>query len=219
MSKTKITVSLLLVVVLLISASCALIPQKFQDLADTFTAKTTPTPRYIVVTSTPQAAGSGASQMELVFKPCLYNSDCPDAVDLDDMLGAQQRKSYDVKLPYNAQLKLSNGWVAIDEKTLEENLSHIKWIFEVDGVDYFQPEFIVKDAVTTIQDTSTENFGAWVGVIVEGFALNQPVTLVVGHTFTEAVNDGWEDYPAGFTSTITYNFIPQPLDFGAPTMK
>ena len=218
MLKTRIAVSLLLVAVLLLSASCALIPQKIQDLADNFTGNTEPTPRYIVVTSTPQAS-SLVSQADLVIKPCLYNSDCPDAVDLDDMLGAQQRESYEVKLPYNAQLKLSNGWVAIDEKTLEENLTHIKWIFEVDGVDYFEPEFIVKDTVTSIEDTSVENAGAWVGVTIEGFALDQPATLVVGHTFTEAVNDGWDDYPAGYTSTITYYFLPQPLDFGAPTMK
>lgn len=218
MLKTRITVSLLLVAVLLFSASCALIPQKIQDLADNFTGNAEPTPMYIVVTSTPQAS-SLVSQANLVIRPCLYTSDCPNAVDLNDMLDPQQSETYEVKLPYNAQLKLSNGWAAIDEKTLEENLTHIKWILEIDGVDYFNPEFIVKDAVKSIEDTSVENAGAWVGVTIEGFALDQPSTIVVGHILTEAVNDGWDDYPAGYTSIITYYFIPQPLDSGAPTMK
>lgn len=218
--KTRIAVSFLLGVVLLISASCALLPPNVQEFISGF-SQTESTPRVIVVTSTPQISSGdlNTAQTKLKITPCLYNSDCPDAVDLDDMLNAQQQASYEVKLPYDTLLKLSNGWVAIDDKTLEENLAHIKWIFEVDGEDYYQPEYVVKGTVNTIQDSSVENSGAWLGVTIEGFSLNQTVTMVVGYTFSEAINDGWEDFPAGYTSTITYHFLPQPLDFGSPTMK
>lgn len=215
--KTRIAISLFLVAVLLLSASCALIPTKIQQIMGGDTGSKG-APNVIYVTATPQSGGAGF-QTELKITACLYNSDCPDAIDLDDMLNAQQKNSYEVKLPYNSQVKLSNGWVAIDQETLQENLSQIKWILEVNGVDYYKPEFLVDGTVNTIQETSVENYGTWLGVTIKGFAQDEPVTMVVGYTFTKSINDGWEDFPAGYTSTITYNFIPQPLDFGAPTMK
>lgn len=216
--RSRLAVIVLLVVLLLFSVSCVLIPKPIQQIIDGF-SEIQSKPEVIIVTPTPQSVDGGTSLVKFVIWPCLYNYQCPNAIDLDDLLNAHAKSEYEVKLPYDAQLKLSNGWVAVDEDTLEENLSHIEWILEVDGVDYYDPGFIFDGTVKTIQDSSQESPGAWIGVVIEGFTVNEPVTLVVGYIFTEAINDGWEDFPAGYTSTITYHFLPQPADYGSPNIN
>ncbi len=215
---SRFWVSFLVLAVLVLTVGCAIIPQTVQDIINGFTSPVI-TPETIYVTATPKSPAPPAAWTPLVIAPCLYAADCPEAVDLDGLTGDESSESYEVRVPYDAVVKMSNGWVALDDENLSENLASIVWVLDVDGVSYYDPAYIVKDTAQMFADDETEYPGAWIAVTIKGFNLNEPHTVTIGYYFEDAVYDGWESFPQGFTSTITYTILPQELNYGAPSIK
>jgi hypothetical protein len=140
-------------------------------------------------------------------------------VDLNELTAYESGETYEVRVPYDTEVKMTNGWVALDDDTLAENLASIEWVLDVDGVSYYDPDYIVKDTAQMSAEDETEYPGAWIAVTVKGFNLNEPHVFTIGYYFKDAVYDGWESFPQGFTSTITYTILPQELNYGAPSIK
>ena len=151
----RVSAIILLITLSVLSAACNLIPQVVRNLIASPTPTSTNTP-----TSTPTPTNTATPTHTplppVQLLPCVFSEDCPEAVRIDDIIGSPTNLGnvYNVEIPYDQPVLISIGWWALDQNTLEENLSHMTWIFTIDGQDYFQDDWPAFGETTFENDPS-----------------------------------------------------------------
>ncbi len=128
---------------------------------------------------------------------------------MDDLLGfpADDQDIYPVMVPFDKPVNLSMDWTVLDEATLQESLPYVKWIFTIDGQDYFQEDY-VEISETFYEDDPTAYPAAWLSVNLDGWQVGEPHVVTISLELQEDVSDGWVDLPAGHTYIKQYKLIP-----------
>lgn len=206
-----------LVLILILGLSCSMVPKGIQNLfatktpTPTNTATSTPTP---TVTPTP----TNTPMPPIGLQGCVFVEDCPSDHNLYDMLGYTPDwvSTNFVNVPFNDPAWITVGWTAIDQATLEENVKHIHWVFEVDGQDYFNPAWT--DYGHTIEEDASISYpGIWLGATLTGWKVGEQHTIKIGYWFDEPINDGWDSYPSGHGEMYTYIVKPINPPTATPT--
>jgi hypothetical protein len=208
----------ILVLFLCLGISCSMVPKGIQNLfatktpTPTNTATSTPTP---TVTSTP----TNTPMPPVVLQGCFFIEDCPSENNLYDLLGysPQSGSINDIEFPYNETAWVTMGWTAKDQATIEENAKKIHWILEVDGQDYFNPDWTGFGFKTDEDDPSITYPGIWLGMTLSGWKIGESHQIKIGYSFDEPVNDGWDSYPAGTGEVFTYIVKPVNMPTATPT--
>jgi len=120
---------------------------------------------------------------------------CPNAVHIWDLVQMQSHDApgiipYELTIPAGTQLYMATGWCAVDDATLQDNISKMQWNLTIDGQSY---------------DSSVATKGYWPdgracvlgGAVIQGWSSGSTYVVDWGFTFTQDVNDGWSTYPAG----------------------
>jgi len=198
--KNRVRISLvgIILLVLLITLGCSLIPDSLGRLKDfnpfskpTSTATITPTPK---------------APLQIGTCPDL---DCPDAIPADELLGfpADDRVIYPVTVPDNVPVNFSLDWTVLDEDVLNESLPAVKWVFTIDGQDYFREDLVVLKP-NRVEDDPEWHPAAWLSVNLSGWKIGEPHVIGVGLVLQEDASDGWVDLPAGHTYIKQYKILP-----------
>jgi hypothetical protein len=148
-------------------------------------------------------------QPPLSITVCPVESECPPVVLLDDMIGRMvEAGTYDVSIPFDKPVRVRVMWWAASPTALVDNLVHIHWVFEIDGQNYFSPDMIVQYLAPYDEEKKTQADSISLTATLDGWKVNEPHTIRIGYYFDEAVNDGWQDNPAGFSQIYIYNVTP-----------
>ena len=224
--RSKVIPYLLVIVLLSFSISCNLLSGGLKGLG----AEPTPTrTKRPTKTSAPEATATLAAtptatstqRAPLSFEVCVFGEEeCPDAVSAYDYLAEDQSsgEGVDLLIPSNQRIQIVEGWYAIDQATLDENLAHMQFFFTIDGKDYFQDNMMESGIYT--DENGVEYPGVWAGVVLDGWVVGESHRVELGFITDETINDGWGDYEAGLIGMSSYNFIPseQPTATPKPTV-
>ena len=215
---SKFALCFILVCVFIITASCALIPKSIQQIFTSATPTSTNTPTATATsTSTPTATSTPTNPLSV--QPCTETGECWTSDWIDDLIdgGSYSGEIYRVSIPYDRSERMLTGWAAVDEATLQENLTHIQWIFRIDGQDYFNDRMLSAGSIPDEDDPSIERPGMWLDVSISGWKLNQTHTVEIGYELTSAADDGWYEYEDGFLTLYTFIVTPTNLPTATPT--
>ncbi len=216
--KTRSLLRLLAVVLICLGIiSCNAVPQVIRDIFASATPTATNTPTSTPTsTSTPTATATPLPAVSL--ESCPYIRYCPDARGIweffdDEMPGSSVTT---VNVPFDQPISFNLGWITAMYDRLEDNKQHMSWFLEIDGQDYYREEFTAEDL--THQDDGSVWPSIYTGVITRGWVIGEPHTVRIGLRFDEAVNDGWDDYPAGHEVVNEYLVNPIFIPTSTPTL-
>ena len=157
------------------------------------------TPPQIV--NTPISTSAVLELSAMTVSGCLYVEDCPDAVDIVDLFAEnatpEYNTEYKVSIPQDKKVYFVTGWCAVDRKTLNENLSNMKFVFTIDGKSHIEnttQEYYYQKNET---DSSKQNACYGVGGVISGWQKNHTYRVAFGLSFENTVDDGWDIYPPG----------------------
>jgi hypothetical protein len=215
----KVALSGIIVFFLVIGVSCSMIPQGIQNLfatktpTPTNTATSTPTP---TLTPTP----TKTPLPPLGLSGCVFLENCPQAVWVNDIADIPVNRDYlnTIKVPVNQPVQLLQDWTTVDQNLLDKSLPNIKWVFIVDGQDYFNPAWIEDGVVPDEDNPSIEYPGKWFGVVMSGWKLGETHQVKIGIIIKQTADDGWGVYGTGTEFITTYNFIPVSQPTATPTL-
>ena len=105
---------------------------------------------------------------------------------------------YEIQLTESTPLVWSYGWCTTTQEILVENFSHIDLDFTVNGTTASSGSFVVNEYERSDGGRCREHAALIVDWPVGTHQLETRIT------FTQALNDGWDIYPAG---THTYKYI------------
>ena len=191
----------LLVIVLSFSMGCSMISSTLDKLKEINPfAEATATPTF-----TPQPTATPRAPVEIYACPDLV---CPEALLVDDLLGfpADDQDIYPVMVPLDKSVNLSMDWTVLDEATLQESLPDVKWIFTIDGQDYFQEDY-VENTESFYEGDPTGYPAAWLSVNLSGWEDGESHFVCIGLELQKDLSDGWVDLPAGHTFIKKYKLI------------
>lgn len=217
--RSKIIPVFLLGVLLIFSVACNLLPDGLKSLGATETPTRTKRP---TKTATPEATATlliptSTARPAISFTSCAFRTDeCPDAVSVLDYLedGQSSADGVDVFIPADQKIHIVEGWYAIDQATLDENMSHIQFFFTIDGQDYFQ-EYMMEEGIYT-DENGVEYPGVWAGVVLDDWEIGESHRVEIGFTTDASINDGWGDYNEGLIGINSFNFIPSEAPTATP---
>jgi len=165
-----------------------------------------------IVTTAPLAVETqlpNTPQPPLAITVCPVESECPPVVLLDDMIGRSvEAGTHNVSIPFDKPVRVRVMWWTASPTIMVDNLIHIHWVFEIDGQDYFSPDMIVQYLAPYDEVKKTQADSVSITATLDGWKVNEPHTIRVGYYFDEAVNDGWQENPAGFSQVFIYNVTP-----------
>lgn len=189
--------------------------QLFASPTPTLTATSTITP-----TSTSTPTSTPVPPPPFSIDACVFEEDCPQAnlvttyLDSDLQNDVQNR----IVFPFEDKLRVNRGWCAKDETFLAENMEHISYIFNIDGISYLDYATI-KTGMWWGDDPANAIPCTFIGAMLSDFQIDQKHLLIIGFSFDAEVNDGWESFaPApyavqlelvpAYLPTPTYTMIP-----------
>lgn len=215
---SRIAALALLALILITSVGCSFIPQGIGGL---------------FATKTPTATAIPIPPINITG--CAFQSDCPDVVSLRSFYEGDLNPDSPVYVmfPFNIPVRVSLGWYALNQVALDENLKHLKFFFNIDGVPY-EVNSMFKNGFYMDSDGSlTENPGLFMGVVLADWKVGIPHTIKYGYVIDSVINDGWESYdpqtvkytiiampniPPTVTSTATLTLTPLPTATPTPTV-
>lgn len=215
----KLLLTGILVLLLVLGMSCSLVPRGIQNLfatktpTPTNTATSTPTPTATLTpTKTPLPP--------LSLSGCVFLDTCPQAIWVNDIADIPVSRDYlnTIKVPVNQPVQLLQDWTTVDQALLNKSLPNIKWVFTVDGQDYFNPTWIEDGVVPDENNPSIEYPGKWFGVVMSGWQLGETHKVRIGIIIKQTADDGWGVYGTGTEFITTYNFIPVLPPTATPTL-
>ncbi len=207
-AKPKIIFAFLMVLIITFSIGCGLIPQGVKNLL----VSETPQPEILATatntsepTQTIEAVKTASPPLEMVT--CAFSEDCSTVSNANDLLGEsfESDRINELEILYDQPLRLSIGWVAADEETLQDNLKHMQWFLTIDGKDFFQEKWLSEGSGTS---STQDGASQWIGVVLDGFKKNQSYFVEIGFVLTEAINDGWNQFDSGYVVKNSYFIIP-----------
>jgi hypothetical protein len=216
--KNRSMIALLAAVVLLIAISgCSAIPQAVRNLFASATPTATNTPTATPTsTNTPTATATPLPAVSL--EPCPYIRYCPDARGVWEFFNEDTLTDpvTVVEVPYDEPISFNLGWITAMYEQLDQNKQHMHWVLEIDGQDYYREDFTAEDLA--YQDDGSTWPSIYTGVITRGWVIGEPHTVRIGLSFDEAINDGWDDYPAGYEVVNEYIVNPIFIPTSTPTL-
>ena len=170
-------------------------------------------------TSTPTA--TPIPPPPFTIEPCVFEEDCPQANLITNYLDSKLEYNTRTRIafPFDDKIRLNKAWCTKDETFLEDNLEHITYIFEIDGISYLDYATITPGIWW--EDDSAEAIPCtFIGALLSDFQIDQNHLVRIGFSFDSEVNDGWESF-APFTSVflmdLAPSFIPTPTNTETPT--
>ena len=214
----RLVLTSILVLVLALGLSCSMVPQGIQNLfatktpTPTNTATSTPTP---TITPTP----TKTPQPPVILQGCVYLDTCPQAIWLNDFVATPIKYYYvnTINVPIDQPIQLLQDWTTTDQFHLTNSYPNIKWVFTIDGQDYFNPAWVEDGVIPDENDPSIEHPGKWFGVVMQNWKLGETHQVKLGIMIEGTVDDGWGVYTAGTEWITTYNFIPVLPSTATPT--
>lgn len=205
----RLVLTSILVLVLALGLSCSMVPKGIQTLfatktpTPTNTATSTPTP---TITPTP----TKTPQPPVMLEGCVYLEWCPQAIWLNDFVTTPIKYYYvnTINVPIDQPIQLLQDWTATDQFHLVNSYPNIKWVFTIDGQDYFNPAWVEDGVIPDENDPSIEHPGKWFGVVMQNWKLGETHQVKLGIMIEGTVDDGWGVYTPGTEWITTYNFIP-----------
>ncbi len=224
--RSRIAIILFAIGLLIFSAGCNLLPTGLKGLTATETPTRTKRPTKTsapAATATLQSTATATKtpRPAVSFTSCAFRSDeCPDAVSVVDFLKEDQSPAdgVDVIIPFDQKIHIVEGWYAIDQATLDQNVSHMQFFFTIDGKDYYQ-DYMLEQGYYT-DENGVEYPGVWAGVALDDWTIGESHRIEIGFVTDATINDGWGDYDPGLIGMSSFNFIPskQPTATPEPTI-
>jgi hypothetical protein len=200
--------------------SCSSPMQLFATATPTITATFTPT-NTPTATSTPTATPVPPPPMTVTR--CIFEEDCPEAHFFTSYLPNPIMSNLltEVVFPAEDKMRVNVGWCTKDETALQDNLQHISYMFEIDGISYLDQASISQGTSTDETDPTISYPCSFIGVMLSGWTIGENHLVTIGVSFDAPVYDGWEwyspttDAPYSFKYVLDLkpSFIPTP----APT--
>ncbi len=208
--------SLIVLTVLSCSSPMQLFATPTATFTSTFTPTNTPTP---TATSTPTA--TPVPPPPFVLESCVFAEDCPEAVLVYDYLPESMETNVltRVDFPFEDKVRMNIGWCAIDDAALKDNVEHITYIFEIDGISYLDRATIKPGVVTDEVDATIEHPCTFISAVGSGWTIGENHQVTIGYKFDDTIFDGWETY-GPFTNTymmdLNPSFMPTPTPTATP---
>jgi len=208
-----------LVSLLLLGLSCSVVPQGIQNLfatktpTPTNTATSTPTP---TVTPTP----TKTPLPPVTLFACTFIDECDSAIPIEEISKAldETQNLNMVSFAYDQPIQFIVGWVAKDQPTLENNMEKIKWIFTIDGQNFYREDWLEQGETTFENEPDTPRPGVWFGAVMDGWKIGEKHNVEIGYVLESSLNDGWETYYRGTTYLARYLLLPEKLPTPTPTL-
>jgi hypothetical protein len=168
------------------------------------------------ITNTPTA--TPVPTPPVTITGCAFGEDCPEAKLVTSYLEAklEVNTTTQVVFPYGDKVLLNIGWCTLDEATLEENLQHISYIFEVDGISYLDLATVKHGYSTDDNNPSIQYPCTFIGVMLGGWQISEDHQVTIGYSFDAEVFDGWNTY-SPFTDKYIFNLKPTLIPTVTPT--
>jgi len=209
----------ILVSLLVLGLSCSVVPKGILHLfasktpTPTNTATSTPTP---TVTPTP----TKTPLPPVTLFACTFIDTCPSAIPIDELsIAVDESQNLNVvNFAYDQPIQFIIGWVAKDQSTLDNNVKKIRWIFTIDGQNFYREDWLEPGETTFEDEPYTPRPGVWFGAVMEGWKIGEKHNVEIGYVFESSINDGWENYSRGTTYLARYLLIPEKLPTPTPTL-
>jgi hypothetical protein len=206
-------------IIVLTILSCSSPMQLFATPTPTLTSTATPTN---TPTATPTATSTPTATPvpppPFVLENCVFEEDCPEAVMVTSYLpdGIPTNVLTQVSFPYEDKVRLNIGWCAKDETALQDNLQHITYIFEIDGISYLDLASIHRGTVTDETDSTLDHPCTFIGATGSNWTIGENHQVTIGYSFDTTIFDGWETY-SPFTNSFVMDLQPSFMPTPAPT--
>jgi C-terminal processing protease CtpA/Prc len=123
----------------------------------------------------------------------------PERYDSAELSQAGQTYVYTLSLEKDERLIWMNGWCAADQAALQDNFENIRLDFVVNGTP------LAEDQLALFEGPSGDTYCKLYYTVLFRWPQGE-TTLVNNVTFTQTINDGQTDYPAGkhvYTYSVT----------------
>ncbi len=182
-------------------------------------ASPTPTPTNTqtpTITNTPTA--TPVPPPPFTITSCVFQDDCPEANLFTTYLQADIANNVltQVVFPYSEKVRLNIGWCTKDETSLDLNIQHISYIFEIDGVSYLDLATVKHGNASDNNDPSIQNPCVFIGAMLSDFQIGEDHQVTIGYRFDAEIFDGWNSY-APFTNAYILDLKPEFLPTATPT--
>jgi hypothetical protein len=133
-----------------------------------------------------------------VIDGCNPADECPDTVTVRSLFpeGAtlDYNVEYKVSISPKARVRFFIGWCAVDTKTLDENLTHMEFVFTVNGQSFIDQ--IKTNRYTQADSNDPKILMACysVGGVAREWSPSQTYRVVFGFRIKNSINDGWDNY-------------------------
>jgi hypothetical protein len=111
-----------------------------------------------------------------------------------------------VSISPKAPVRFSTGWCTVDEKTLDENLLSMEYVFTVDGDSVLEQAKMRRYTEKDEKNPNVDIYCETVGGVISEWIAGRTYNIVFGFKITKEINDGWDVYPPGdhlYLYTIT----------------
>ena len=173
----------------------------------------TPTP---TITNTPSATPVPPPPVQVTS--CVFQEDCPEATLVKNYLEAEPEVNVitQVKFPYEDKVRVNIGWCTLDEAALQENLKHITYIFEIDGISYLDLATVKHGFSTEANDENIQYPCTFIGAMLSGWQIGKDHQVTIGYSFDAEIFDGWNSY-APFSNVYIFDLQPAFIPTATPT--
>jgi hypothetical protein len=191
--------------------SCSSPLQLFATPTPTPTITNTPT-----ITSTPTA--TPVPPPPVTITSCVFQDDCPEANLVTSYLAADPEINVitPVVFPYGDKVRLNIGWCTKDDTALEDNIQHISYIFEIDGISYLDLATVKPGFSADNNDPSIQSPCVFIGAMLSGWQIGEDHQVTIGYSFDAEIFDGWNSY-APFTNEYIFDLKPGLIPTATPT--
>ena len=206
-------ISILILTILSCSSPLQLFATPTPTPTFTFTPTLTNTP---TITYTPTA--TPVPPPPVTITNCVFQEECPEANLVSTYLQADPDVNVitPVVFPYGDKVRLNIGWCTLDETSLQDNLKHISYIFEIDGISYLDLAAVEHGYSTDANDPSIQYPCTFIGAMLSGWQIGEDHQVTIGYSFDADVFDGWNTYTP-FTNEYILDLKPTFIPTATPT--
>jgi hypothetical protein len=144
--------------------------------------------------NTPQPTNTPIPPLDI--EPCAIWDDCQDSTWIGDFVGEDMQTGilYEVDIPYTTSIFVRTGWCTLDDETLQDNLEHMTFIFEIDGVSYLDLAGFEYYAAPDSEDPDISYPCISMGAALSGWKIGEKHKVAIGFRIEDEIFDGWDAY-------------------------
>lgn len=168
-------------------------------------------------TNTPQPTNAPLPPLDI--EACAIWEDCQDTSTwVADFIGEDMETGilYQVDIPFTSTIRMNTRWCTLDDETLQDNVEHITFIFEIDGTSYLDMAGIEYSSIQDPEDPLVFYPCISMGVMLSGWKIGEDHEIVIGFTIEDEIFDGWDTYGSQ-TIQYLYNINPAAIPTHTPT--